>query len=47
MQKFENYTYLVIEMGSRYTALAIKMHNLGGNIPSSRHYISKTKYQPY
>ena len=37
----------VIEMAFRYTALAIKIDNLIGNMPSFRLNISKTRSQPY
>ena len=39
--------YEVTEMASRYTALAIKIANFIGNVPSLSRNISKTRYRPY
>ena len=40
-------SYEVIQMASRYNALAIKMDNFTCNMPSLSRNISKTRYQPY
>ena len=44
---FNHNSYEVIKMASRYTALAMKIDNFIGNMPSLSRNISKPSSQPY